>query len=276
VSTFDDDQDVRRIPDEQLLTGVAVRQEPELSAFVAGLRATADDEAPVPSAALHALLRDGLPASPAPGDLAEVVDLSDRAHSARRGWRRVGAVAGATVAVKVALAGAAAATVVIGAAQLEQAPAVIREPAQAVVGAVVDAWHSATGAGAPPAEPSAPVVSPAPLVPNPNPNVNPGPDPNPNPNPGPDRNKDSNPKSTPACGDGCGDEASDRTKSRPPRPSTPGTDAPGRSRTVGPPAGPRSGESRGRSQDAPGQERRETPQARSTAGSAPSDTPGRG
>jgi hypothetical protein len=273
VSTFDDDQDVRRIPDEQLLTGVAVRQEPELSAFVAGLRATADDEAPVPSAALHALLRDGLPASPAPGDLAEVVDLSDRAHSARRGWRRVGAVAGATVAVKVALAGAAAATVVVGAAQLEQAPAVIREPAQAVVGAVVDAWHSATGAGAPPAEPSAPVVSPAPLVPNPNPNVNPGPDPNPNPNPGPDRNKDSNPKSTPACGDGCGDEASDRTKSRPPRPSTPGTDAPGRSRTVGPPG---SGESRGRSQDAPGQERRETPQARSTAGSAASDTPGRG
>lgn len=295
--------------EEQLLAGRAVPAEPELTAFVAALRAGASDApAPVPSAALAALLRDGLPAVTvagpaahvstdavaagttadpvaAPGaadpvaagatadpvavppraDEAHVVDLASAARRPRRtgrGTRRVvrrtGAAAVVAVGIKVAVGAAAAAAVVTGTAQLDSAPAVVRDPARAVVGVVVDAWHGVTGttppAPAPTVEPEqgGPAVVPAPAS---------------------------------SCATGC-DPAGGPGVLPPAATSAPGlsrgasggagaSDGAGASEDAGRPAAvpdqaPAGDESHGQ-QGAPGQDRRATP-----APSAPADPPGRG
>lgn len=244
MSRFDDDQDVRHLHDDGLLAGRDVPGEPALSSFLAALRSTAHDEPPAPSAALAALLRDGL--TPGTGgavadgvqgaDLAgrggaEVVDLAERRRPGRRTARRAGAAAATALALKVGIGAAAAAAAVAGTAQLDGAPAVVREPARAVVGAVVDAWHGVTGVPA----------SPAPVAPSPS-----GPaavpvDP------------------TPACGDACAGPA-----------------APAPAPT---PAAPGQGAAHGRSEDAPrptapGDPVRPEPAPADAPGGAPQDAPG--
>jgi hypothetical protein len=167
VSRFHDDLGVWRIPDEQLMAGEAVPDEPELTSFVAALRASATDEAPAPTPELAALLEAGL--------------APRRARpSAARGsgggrLRRAGVTAGVVLVGKVALAGAAAAVGVVGVAHFDGAPSVVRTPAQSVVDAVVDAWHGVSGTPAAPApSPTAPAPTdgaagkhPAPPVPGP-------------------------------------------------------------------------------------------------------------
>lgn len=289
--------------EEQLLAGRVVPAEPELTAFVAALRAGASDApAPVPSAALAALLRDGLPAAtvadpaahvttdavaagatagpvaagvtadpvaahataepgavPPRGDEAHVVDLASAARrprrtgpATRRVARRTGAAAVVAVGIKVAVGAAAAAAVVTGTAQLESAPAVVRDPARAVVGVVVDAWHGVTGttppAPAPTVEPEqgGPAVVPAPAS---------------------------------SCATGCdpggGPGVLPPAATSAPGPSRGASDGAGASEDAGRPTAvpeqaPAGDEAHGQ-QDAPGQDRRATP-----APSAPADPPGRG
>jgi len=251
VSLFDDDQDMR-IPDEQLLSGQSVPSEPELTSFVATLRDLADGPAPTPSAALAALLRDGLPAAQ-PDSRADVADLG--AHrSRRRTLRRAGAVAGTTVALKVALGVAVAAAAVVGASQLDGAPDIVREPAQAVVGAVVDTWQAVTGT-APAVEPVTPQQVPA--VPS---------DP-----------QDGAPAVPAAPAAPCdGSCAVDPAPGRGPVVIPPGSttapgqtgEAPGAPADPGRPAEPGKPTDPGRSDEAPGQDRKATP--------APAATPAQG
>lgn len=241
MSRDDDVQDVWRIPDERLMAGEAVPEEPGLTSFVATLRATAQDEPPAPSAELAALLRDGLPQGVRAG----------RTGTARvRHLRRVGAAAGLVVAAKVALAGAAAAAAVVGVAHLDGAPEVLREPARAVVDAVVGAWHGVTGSPAVPSTTESPEPAPArdgvaPVLPS------------------------------PACAADCPDVGSGAAGA--PATPAPSAGAPGaqhgRSAEVVPPAATPAVPAAppadpGRSGDAKGQEQRATP-----APSAPADRP---
>lgn len=156
MSPFDDGQDVWRIPDDRLIAGDDVPGEADLVAFVAAVRATADDPAPAPTAALAALLESGLPT--ASGQIGTSPRGGVPSLASRRRLRRVGAAAGLVVAGKVALAGAAAAAGIVGVAHLDAAPAVVREPAQSVVHAVGRAWHDITG-GAPAPVPASPTTS---------------------------------------------------------------------------------------------------------------------
>ncbi|WP_126297665.1 hypothetical protein [Cellulomonas fimi] len=230
---------MRHLHDDDLLAGRDVPGEPALSSFLAALRSTAHDEPPAPSAALAALLRDGLTPG-ADGTVAggaeaaglgadggaRVVDLAERSRARRPGRRtarRAGAAAAAALVLKVGIGAAAAAAAVVGTAQLDGAPAVVREPARAVVGAVVDAWHGVTGVPA----------SPAPVAPSPS-----GPAAVPV-------------EPVPACGNACPD---------------PGAPSPAPT-----PAAPGAGEERGRSEDAP---RPAVPGAPVLPEPAPADAPG--
>lgn len=280
MSPLDDDKDVRSTPDEQLLAGEPVPAEPELSSFVAALRATAQDEPPAPSAALSALLRDGLPAGApvaasgtvlddAPGDalaggaprsdglasvsplasesqVATVTELGARRGTGRTAWRRVGAVAGTTLALKIAIGVGAAAAAVLGAAHSDQVPAVIREPAQTVVDGVAGVWAGITGQDSAPAEET-----------------------------GPGRVPQAPPATTPACDDrgACDEESPAGPAPRvTPQPSAPATPPglvdkptpPNRPVVPTPPGRPDPDETPGRSDEAPGQDVRPTRPARPT------------
>ncbi|MDM7855139.1 hypothetical protein [Cellulomonas alba] len=141
-----------RISDDRLIAGDDVPGEADLVAFVAAVRATADDPAPAPTPALAALLEGGPPAAPGRHDGTSTPARTDEVPSlaGRRRLRRVGAAAGIVVAGKIALAGAAAAAGIVGVANLDGAPAVVREPAQSVVHAVGRAWNDITGGASTP------------------------------------------------------------------------------------------------------------------------------
>lgn len=181
MSPFDDDQDMRACEDD-LLRGRPVLSEPELVAFVAALRATADEPAPRPSLALAALLRDGLtPAATGP-----------RVRAPRHRWTALRnplrTVAGLGLGAKILLGAGIAAASVTGAATIDAVPDAIQGPAIAVVSDVVHLFAPGAprrarpaphptapptarparldpGAGAGPGAPTAlptPVVAPAP------------------------------------------------------------------------------------------------------------------
>ncbi|WP_051274958.1 hypothetical protein [Cellulomonas sp. URHD0024] len=127
----DDDEDVRRIPDEPLLAGEVVPGEPELTSFVTALRAQAAVEPPAPDDRLRALFAASPPAAVPP-------------NRRRTGVRRAVAVVGASVGLKAAFVTAAAAVGIVGAATVHGVPAAVQQPAKAIVGVVVDGWHAVT------------------------------------------------------------------------------------------------------------------------------------
>ncbi|WP_203749419.1 hypothetical protein [Cellulomonas chitinilytica] len=161
---------MRGIPDDRLLAGEAVPGEPELTAFVAALRATADCEPPAPDDRLRALFAGGLvPATAARAD-EDVIAAGPVAPSAAPGvdggpagadergavvdelaarrrvglLRRAAAVVGTSVALKVVIVTGAAAVGIVGAATVPGVPDVVRAPARAVLGVVLDEWHAVT------------------------------------------------------------------------------------------------------------------------------------
>ena len=149
MSPFDDDQDMREYEDgdERLLTGQADPARTELAAFVTALRATAAEPAPRPSAALSALLRDGL----APPFARSAVVVAPR----RTPWRYV---AGLGLAAKILLGAGVAVASVTGAATIDAVPDAVQHPAHAVVAGVVGLFAPAAESGRPaepePAEPA--------------------------------------------------------------------------------------------------------------------------
>ncbi|WP_155859504.1 hypothetical protein [Cellulomonas sp. KRMCY2] len=110
-----------------VLAGAAAPDEPELSAFVASLRAAADVPGPRPTAALQQLLDEGL--APA------VASRRTPAPVRRRPGRTL---TGLGLAAKIALGAGLAAASVAGAAAFDGVPDVIQEPARAIVSGVVD------------------------------------------------------------------------------------------------------------------------------------------
>lgn len=134
MSPFDDDQDMRAHQDELLLSGQPVPSEPELAAFVAVLRSTADVPAPRPSLALSTLLRDGLAPTSAPRPVRAVVARRD-APRLRNPLRYV---AGLGLAAKILLGAGVAAASVTGAATIDAVPDVVQRPASALVSGLVD------------------------------------------------------------------------------------------------------------------------------------------
>lgn len=170
MSPRDDSQDMGALHDDRLLGGMPVDDEPGLVALVAALRTSAQAPAPRPSAALGALLRDGLPAggaragSPArshpslvrdtPGPGWSVRLASRRAASLReaRRTRRPGStgprrtvlamlrwIAGLGVVGQIGLTAGLAAAAVGGAAGVDVLPDAVQQPAREVVDWVVDA-----------------------------------------------------------------------------------------------------------------------------------------
>ena len=145
MSPFDDDQDMRALDDsdELLLTGQDVPPAEAaalagLAGFVAELRATALEPAPRPSAALGALLRDGLPPSAASARSAVPVRSAVGARSVRvPGWRHPWrTAAGLGLAAKFVLGAGVAVASVGGAATIDGVPDAVQRPARAVVSGV--------------------------------------------------------------------------------------------------------------------------------------------
>jgi hypothetical protein len=145
MSPFDDDQDMRALDDtdELLLTGQGVPPAEAglagrdvsdgLAGFVAELRATAQEAAPRPSAALGALLRDGLPPSRVAvrsSARSAAGARSIRASAWRHPWR---SVAGLGLAAKIVLGAGVAVASVGGAATIDAVPDAVQRPARAVV-----------------------------------------------------------------------------------------------------------------------------------------------
>ena len=188
MSPFDDDQDMRA-RDDDLLSGRLVASEPELVAFVAALRATADEPAGRTSLALAALLRDGLAPPAATGPRARA---PRPLRPALRNPLRT--VAGLGLGAKILLGAGIAAAAVTGAATIDAVPDAVQVPAHAVVSGVVHLFAPGTArptkpaparttprtAGpdvgpdaadtapsAPTALPSVPVAPPSPPVPEP-------------------------------------------------------------------------------------------------------------
>lgn len=115
--------------------------EPGLAEVVAALRAFADEPAPRPTPELARVLRDGV--------VPEPIALDTR-RNARPMVRR--AVVSAAFGVKIALAGAAAAAALTGAATLEPVPEAIREPARDLVEQVTGVLPWVTDDDAEPAD----------------------------------------------------------------------------------------------------------------------------
>jgi molybdopterin molybdotransferase len=154
MSPFDDGLDMRRAADERLLTGLPVEGETDLELLVTTLRSMGSAPAPAPTAALRAILSDGLPGVRAtdeygtpemhPDGPDSIDDLAVR--RAGRGRQRL------ALGARVALGAAAAAAIATGAAALEPVPAAIREPARAVIEGAVNLltpWSSSAGEGTP-------------------------------------------------------------------------------------------------------------------------------
>ena len=130
MSPFDDDQDMSAREDD-VLSGRPVESEPELVAFVAALRATADEPAGRPNLALAALLRDGLPPA-ATGS--RVRSPRSRRPAVRNPLR---ALAGLGLGAKILLGAGIAAASVTGAATIDAVPDAVQGPASAIVSGVV-------------------------------------------------------------------------------------------------------------------------------------------
>ena len=181
MSPVDDDQNMRALDDtdELLLTGRAVPPaEAGLAGLVAELRATAAEPAPRPSAALSALLRDGLPPSPAP--VRSVAGArSIRAAAWRHPWRTA---AGLGLAARIVLGAGVAVASVGGAAAIDGVPDVVQRPARAVVSGVADLFTTDPAVrepGAPgPVAPVGPSSTATPSPPAAPPAAPPGTDPN--------------------------------------------------------------------------------------------------
>ena len=128
MTTFDDNQDMGS-QDDELLAGRGVPGDGPLVDLVSSLRTMAQAPAPAPSAALAALLADGLPkkvaAVPFPVVLGRAV--RHRATSASR-W-----VGGLGLAGKVVLGAGVAMAGVTGAATIPAVPDVVQNPAHTVL-----------------------------------------------------------------------------------------------------------------------------------------------
>jgi len=160
VRPDDDDVDVSDARDEAVIAGRAVSaDDAALEEVVRALRTSALEPPPAPSAALRALLRDGLPpAEPADDAPPGVADLA----AARTRRRVVGYVAGIGVVAALALGGSAAAAVDDGVPLGEVPGAIGRQ----IDGTVSDALASIGLAPAPvPAPLPAPEPAPAPVAP---------------------------------------------------------------------------------------------------------------
>ena len=135
MGPFDDNWHVtprRRIDDrtaDALLSGRAVEGEPELSALVGQLRSLADLPAPAPSAALAAMLENGL--DPASQALDAATPAPPMAYPAAVSWR----TRTRALPLQLSLAGTAGLALVLGAAAAGALPA----PAQTAVADVVEA-----------------------------------------------------------------------------------------------------------------------------------------
>ncbi|MBC7551438.1 MAG: hypothetical protein H7269_11210, partial [Cellulomonas sp.] len=143
--------------DELLLTGRAVPPtEAGLAGFVADLRATAAEPAPRPSAALSALLRDGLPPSPVP--VRSVTGARPiRASAWSHPWRTA---AGLGLAGRIVLGAGGAVASVGGAAAIDGVPDVVQRPARAVVSGVAGLFTTDPAAREPDAPGSVAPVGP--------------------------------------------------------------------------------------------------------------------
>lgn len=163
MTTADDDLHVQDARDERLLTGAPTGEDPAVVDLVETLRATASAAAPAPSAALAALLRDGL--APVTAVLPEVTAEPHRAHLARRPGtrrrldRRTGR--GLGVAAKVALGAGLAVVAFGGAAAAGVGPEAVRAPATRVVDAVRDLLGTGDVPDVTPTSPTSPVPAPA-------------------------------------------------------------------------------------------------------------------
>lgn len=134
MSPVDDDQDMRALEDELLLTGEPAPSEPELAAFVQALRFAAEEPAPRPTPALRTVLRDGLAPASAPRAVPAVAVGNDRPRL-RSPLRYV---AGLGLAAKILLGAGVAAASVTGAATIDAVPDAVQRPASAVLSGVVD------------------------------------------------------------------------------------------------------------------------------------------
>ena len=159
MSGFDDDESMRALRVERLLAGQPgwPELEPELAAFVAALRATAEEPAPPLSPALRALLREGIAPMPVPRQ--EHADAAQRRGPRLRHPLRY--VAGLGLAAKIVLGAGAAAAAVAGAAAIDAVPDAVQRPASVMVSGVVDLF--VPGA----VERTEPAPRPAPALPAP-------------------------------------------------------------------------------------------------------------
>lgn len=131
MSFLSDDEDVRTVADDLLLAGRdAPGGEPALAAFVAAVRALADEPAPPPTPALATLLRDGLPVTAA----APIRRPRAAASAGLRLRRTLRWAAGLGLAGKVVLGAGAAVAGVTGVATFPAVPDAVQEPVRSTLG----------------------------------------------------------------------------------------------------------------------------------------------